>query len=251
MIWHFDLLLFFFPRCRIMKNMERIIVLDGKTIEYDLERKRVKNVNLRVRGGKVFVSAPRWIPLAVIEGFLRERADFILGALERTEKALLPCSDGAAIPYRGRTLTLALERASRASLRVEGAVLRAALRTPEDGESVRRALEKWYRGESERLCLYYFERLFPHFAALGVPRPEIRMRAMRSCWGNCRPAKRAVTFNALLAAADDACIEYVVAHELTHFLYADHSPAFYAALAAVIPDWKARRKALRPYAALL
>ena len=226
-------------------------MLEGRTITYTLERKRVKNVNLRVRGGEVFVSAPRWVPLSVIEAFLRERAGFLLDAAQRTEKAPFPCSAGEELPYRGRRLTLMTERGSRAALRIEGDVLRAVLRTPEDGESVRRALEKWYRAESERLCLYYFERLYPQFAAMGVPRPEIRMRSMRSCWGSCRPARRAVTFNALLAAVPDACIEYVVAHELTHFLYADHSPSFYAALAAVIPDWKARRKALRPYAALL
>lgn len=231
--------------------MERTIVLDGRTITYTLERKRVKNVNLRVRGGEVFVSAPRPVPLSMIEGLLRERADFILGALERTERRALPCFSGGELPYRGRRLTLALESGPRAALRVEGGVLRAALRAPEDGESVRRALEKWYRAESERLCLGYFERLYPHFAALGVPRPQIRMRSMRSCWGSCRPAKRAVTFNAMLAAVPDACIEYVVAHELTHFLHADHSPAFYAALAEAIPDWRERRKALRSWAALL
>ena len=234
-----------------MRDMERRILLDGAAVTYTLERKRVKNVNLRVRGGRVFVSAPRWIPPAVIEAFLRERADFILGALERTEKASLPCSAGEELPYLGRRLVLALEKGSRASVRVEGNVLRAALRTPEDGESVRRALKNWYRGESERLCLDYYERLFPRFAALGVPQAEIRMRQMRSCWGNCRPQKRVVTFNAMLAAVPEACVEYVVAHELTHFLYADHSSAFYAALASVIPDWKARRKTLRPFAALL
>ena len=234
-----------------MRDMERKIDLNGIAVDYTLERKRVKNVNLRVRGGKVFVSAARWVPLAVIEGFLRERADFILGALERTEKAALPCRDGEELPWRGRRLTLALERASRSSARVEGARLRLALRDPERGESVRRALKKWYRGESERLCLLYLDRLCPQFAAMGVPRPEIRMRAMHACWGSCRPAKKAVTFNAMLAAVPDACIEYVVAHELTHFLHADHSPAFYAALARVIPDWKARRRELRAFAALL
>lgn len=234
-----------------MKDMERTIKLNGTTLSYTLERKRVKNVNLRVRGGRVYVSAPRWVPPAMIEGFLRERADFLLGALERTEKAPLPCSAGQSLPYRGRTLTLALERGGKSSVRVEGALLRAALRDPDDAGSVKRALEKWYRGESERLCAAYLDALFPRFAALGVPRPELRMRAMRSCWGVCHPAKGYVTFNALLAAVPDACIEYVVAHELTHFLHADHSHAFYAVLARVIPDWRARRKALRDFAALL
>ena len=143
------------------------------------------------------------------------------------------------------------QQAGRTHIRVEGDLLCAALRTPEDPESVKRALEKWYRAESERLCLQYFERLYPHFAARGVPQPEIRMRSMRSLWGNCRPARGVVTFNAKLAAVPESCIEYVVAHELCHFLYADHSADFYAALARVIPDWKKRRAALRRYASLL
>ena len=232
--------------------MKRTIRLDGSTIEYTLERKRVKNVNLRVRGGELFVSAARWVPLAVIEGFLRERGDYILRAIERAEKApSLSFEDGAALPYLGQELTLVLERGTKTSVRAEGGFLRAALRAPEDPESVKRALEKWYRAESERMCRAYLERLYPHFAALGVPRPELKMRAMRSVWGNCRPKSGVVTFNASLAAVPENCIEYVVAHEYCHFLRADHSAEFYAFLAQAIPDWKARRAALRPYSSLL
>ncbi len=234
-----------------MANMEQRIELNGIRVVYTLERKRVKNVNLRVRGGALYVSAPRWIPVSVIEGFLRERADYILGALERTERVSLPCAAGETLPWRGRRLTLVLERAAKSSLRAEGDTLRLALRDPDDAACVERALKKGYRDESERLCAAYLEALLPRFASRGVPRPELRMRAMRSCWGVCHPAKRSVTFNALLAAVPDACIEYVVAHELTHFLHADHSPAFYAVLARVIPDWKARRRALRSWSALL
>lgn len=232
--------------------MKRSIRLSGRTIEYTLERKQVKNVNLRVRGGALFVSAPRWVPPAAIEGLLRERADFILRALERAERSpSLAFVSGAELPYLGRTLTLRTEKAGRASVRIEGGGLCAALRAPEDPEAVRRAVEGWYRAESERLCLKYLDRLYPRFAALGVPRPELKMRAMRSLWGNCRPKSGVVTFNAHLAAVPEDCVEYVVAHELCHFLHADHSAAFYGALERVIPDWKRRRGALRAYAALL
>ena len=240
-----------FPAPGYNGSMERTIRLDGETIAYTLERKRVKNVNLRVRGGKVFVSAPRWVPLTVIEGFLRERASFIRGALQRTERTPLPCAEGASLPWRGRRLTLALARGGKSSVRVEGGLLRAVLRDPDKPESIRRLLEKWYREESEALCRAYCARLYPRFAPLGVPYPALRMRRLHAAWGICRPAKGCVTFNALLAAVPEDCVEYVVAHELTHFLHPDHSPAFYAALAAVIPDWKARRRALRDYASLL
>ena len=247
-VFLFSAPLFLFAFRRIIADMERTIILRGTPLSYTLERKRVKNVNLRVRRGEVFVSAPRAVPLAVIESFLRSRADFILGAVERT--AAPRRAGGEGLPYLGQIRSLRLEKAARSAVAAEGRSLCVAVPDPEDPALIRRALEKWYRSESERLCRAACERLYPHFAALGVPRPEIRMRRMRSCWGVCHLAKRSVSFNAMLAAVPERCIEYVAAHELTHFLHADHSPAFYAELAHAIPDWKERRAELRTYAPL-
>lgn len=233
--------------------MKHSVTCDGRTIVYTLERKRVKNINLRVRGGEVYVSAARWVPLGVIERFVRSRASYILAAIERTAPRPEPrFGEGERFFYLGRELRLVLAQGKRTQAAAEGALLRLCLREPENAEGVERALQSWYRAESERLCREACARLLPRFAPYGVPQQiEIKMRLMRSCWGNCRPAQGLVTFNARLAAVPPECIEYVAAHELTHFLHADHSSAFYASLARVMPDWKARRAALRPYAQLL
>ena len=232
--------------------MKHLLFLDGKPIEYTLERKRVKNINLRVRGGEVIVSAARWVPRSVIERFLLSRGEMILRALERgAPREERRWVSGERRFYLGRELTLCVEAGGRAAVTAGDGLLRVRVRTPDDGACVERAVAGWYRAESERLCREACGRLYPRFAPLGVPRPEIRMRTMRSCWGNCRPERGVVTFNARLASVPEACIEYVAAHELTHFLHADHSPAFYAALAEVVPDWKARRARLKDFAPLL
>ena len=233
--------------------MKRSVRLGSALVPYTLERKRVKNINLRVRGGEVFVSAARWVPVGVIEAFLARRADYLLAAIKRTAPGeahrYLP---GETFSVLGRPLTLVLFQGAKTGIRAEGDRLCVTLRAPDDPEAVARALSGWYRAESERLCRSYCARLLPRFASRGVPQEiEIKMRSMRSCWGNCRPGRRLVTFNALLAAVPEPSIEYVVAHELTHFLHADHSAAFYAELARVLPDWKARRAALKPYGELL
>ena len=232
--------------------MKYLLSLGGTPVEYTLERKRVKNINLRVRGGEVFVSAARWVPREVIEQFLLSRAGLILRAVEQSapprERRWV---SGERLFYLGRELTLCVEKGRQSRVTVQGDLLRVEVRETGNAERVERALAAWYRAESERLCREACDRLYPRFAPLGVPRPEIRMRAMRSCWGNCRPERRIVTFNAFLAAAAPDCIEYVTAHELTHFLHADHSPAFYAALACVVPDWKLRRARLKALAPLL
>ena len=52
----------------------RRIVLNGQDIEYELQRKQVKNINLRIRrDGTVYVSASPTVSLTVIEKFMQSR----------------------------------------------------------------------------------------------------------------------------------------------------------------------------------
>lgn len=53
---------------------------------------------------------------------------------------------------------------------------------------------------------------------------------MRTRWGSCTPATRAVRINTRLAAYPLACLEFVVAHELTHLMEPSHNARFHALL---------------------
>ncbi len=86
---------------------------------------------------------------------------------------------------------------------------------------------------------------YPHYERQGFPCPEIRFRKMVSRWGSCQPVRGVLTFSLCLMYAPPECVEYVVWHEFTHFLQANHSAAFYEELEKVCPDWKERRKRLK------
>lgn len=67
--------------------MTKTILLSGKELQYELDYKRVKNINLRIRtNGTVYVSANRRVPLKIIEDFLTSKESFILKALENIKK---------------------------------------------------------------------------------------------------------------------------------------------------------------------
>ncbi|MDR0946574.1 MAG: M48 family metallopeptidase [Ruminococcus sp.] len=56
-------------------------------IEYELVRKRVKNINLRIRpNGTIYVSANKRVSMKTIEEFLRKKSDFILTNLDKFEE---------------------------------------------------------------------------------------------------------------------------------------------------------------------
>ena len=68
---------------------------------------------------------------------------------------------------------------------------------------------------------------------------------MKRRWGACFYQKNRVCFNLVLAHIDYALIDYVIVHELTHFLQANHSTLFYQEIAKRMPDYKERLKRLK------
>lgn len=66
--------------------MKRYIDLGQRTIEYSLEYKRVKNINLRIKSDlSVYVSASKRVSVSEIERFIKSKSEFILRALEKFE----------------------------------------------------------------------------------------------------------------------------------------------------------------------
>jgi len=64
--------------------MIREIKLNNTVIQYDLQCKKVKNINLRIKpDGSIHVSANKRVSQKVIDEFIISKADFILRALER------------------------------------------------------------------------------------------------------------------------------------------------------------------------
>ena len=80
-----------------MKNKEPAQYRAAGGVRYEVKRKRVKNINLRVRAdGSVAVSAPLGAPLAQVDAFVAGRARWIeaarVRALARGEEEQRPCS---------------------------------------------------------------------------------------------------------------------------------------------------------------
>ena len=107
------------------------------------------------------------------------------------------------------------------------------------------------REECRALLAQAVVRVYPLAAPLGVAMPELKLRAMRSQWGNCHWRQGYITLNTALARCPEHLRDYVALHELVHFLHHDHGPGFYAVMDGLMPDWRARRKELKTYGAAL
>ena len=98
--------------------------VDGETLIYTLERKNVRNINLRIRpDASIYVSAPHRVPLAEIERFIISKGSFIMDALERIQSSHAERSlydDGEDAYYLGEKLTVRLSMSPETHIKREG-----------------------------------------------------------------------------------------------------------------------------------
>ena len=85
-------------------------------------------------------------------------------------------------------------------------------------------------------------------ARIAVKVGQIHCRTMRSKWASVSKTGR-LTFNAELLALPKRLGEYVIVHELCHRLAPNHGRVFKSFMHAYLPDWEARDRELRRYAA--
>ena len=116
--------------------------------------------------------------------------------------------------------------------------------------AMRRAAQEARPLPDKETALAYFtamsDKVYPAFAeVLGGQKPVLKVRSMTSCWGVCCPGKRRITLALQLYNQPPAAQIYVVVHEYCHFLQLNHSPAFWAEVEKLLPDWKARRELLK------
>ena len=90
------------------------------------------------------------------------------------------------------------------------------------------------------------ERVRYYAPLVGVTYGRITIRNQRTRWGSCS-AKGNLNFNCLLMLMPPEILDYVVVHELAHRREMNHSPAFWAIVESVLPDYRTRRQWLKEH----
>lgn len=88
------------------------------------------------------------------------------------------------------------------------------------------------------------QRVAKYASTIGVTVGRITIRSQKSRWGSCS-AKGNLNFNCLLMLCPEEVRDYVVVHELCHRKEMNHSPAFWAQVERVLPEYKAQYRWLK------
>ena len=225
------------------------VIFNGREIEYSIIRKNVKNINLRIRqDSSVVVSASPLVPKAFIEAFVTENAEKILKAMDKmnAKAALQPeFENGSTVKLLGKSYTLEIIESSSNSYYVDENKITLYVKESDKMVNRQSTYNLLLVNTSKVVFPKLLKECYPPFEKVCGSVPELKIKTLKSQWGNCYHKRNLITLNSRLAAYDFNVIRSVIYHEYCHFVHHNHSKEFYSLLGSVMPDWKRYDRVLK------
>ena len=226
--------------------MVRELQLGGLSV--DVVFKHIKNVHLSVYPptGRVRIAAPCSMTIDTVRLFAISK----LGWIKRQQRR--QCAQERETPreyiereshylWGRRYLLRIVENAPRNYVAIDHRHIELGVRSGGDQQIRQAVLDSWYREELRAIASELIEKWQTH---LGVEVERFFIQRMKTKWGGSSPHRRTIRLNLELAKKDLECLDYVVLHEMAHFIVPHHGDGFVALLDRHMPNWRHIRKHL-------
>lgn len=217
-------------------------------ISVDLVFKDIKNVHLSVHPptGRVRIAAPCNMSVDAIRLFAISKLGWIKRQQrrQRSQERETPreyVERESHYLWGRRYLLRVIEGASRSHVEISHRHIELAIPRGADPKRRRDVLDAWYR---EELRSAASDLVRKRAEQLGVTVERFFIQRMKTKWGGSSPQRRTIRLNLELAKKDRECLDYVILHELAHFIVPDHGEGFIALLDRHMPNWRHVKKHL-------
>ena len=220
----------------------KTINLNGKEISCVLERKSVKNINIRVKSdGVVYISANKTVPEKYILELLEQDKDKIISIIEKIKKNQEKVDDDiTSTMYLGEKLPVEIIDDCPERVQFDGKKVVVYTLTPKSNQRIRDIIWNWKFDQCRNIFIDINIEVHKRFIEAGynVPLSFITVKLMKSRWGSCNVKSGRFSINLRLMDYPIECIYSVFYHEYMHYVHQNHSADFHRDLNKIYPDYE-------------
>lgn len=210
------------------------IKIDGNDVEVIITKKLSnKNTYLRIKNDlKLYVTTSSLVSDRKIKSIINENMDSIINMYHKQENKQESKDE---FYFLGKKYDKILTSNSNITLGDTKAFI---------GKNVN--IDKWYKKQAEKLFLDRLNYWYNNFC-FEIPYPTLTIRKMTTRWGVCNSKLKRVTLNLELIKKEIECLDYVIVHELSHFIEMNHSNQFWKVVEKNYPNYKNIRRKMKNY----
>jgi len=227
-------------------------ILNGQEITYTLKRCKRKSIGLKIDSNGLSISVPLQTSIPNVETILQEKADWITKKLvqwENKKSLSVSWAHDATYPLLGEPWRIALKTsgeilmARQSAQEAENASALKQLMPELNPRQIEKFVMAWYY---QQAIACFKQRITVYAQKLNVRHPPFRLSRAKTRWGSCN-TRGVIHLNWRLIQMPLHLVDYVVAHELSHLIEMNHSPAFWKRVESAYPNYLMARKELKGY----
>lgn len=202
---------------------------NDKSYSIEIIRKNNKNIYIRVKNNKIIVTCSYFTTNKQIDKLIKDNYDSIVKMIDRDEQRIEKESkfylfgNVYDIVYGFNELEINNNKIYVSNEKELNKYLNNKIK-----EVFSERLNYWYNIFEEK-----------------IPVPNLKIRKMTSRWGVCNLKNKNITLNYSLYKYDISCLDYVIIHELSHFIHPNHSKDFWNLVSKYCSNYKELRKKLK------
>ena len=224
-----------------------------KILGYEVHRKKVKNINLRIKPNmEIYISVPMNLHRDYIENFIRSKEEWIKSVLKKVEDVKekqkgFEYKNGEIYKFLGKEYNLIVRTGNFNGVSLKNdaksniMIVTVNENIFENIDEKKKIMEKWYFENAKKLFLKFVEKWLE---ILDEHVEKVAIKPMKTRWGSCNYVKKYINLNTELIKRTPFEIEYVILHELTHLKYPNHGKGFYNYIERYMPNYKVAEKML-------
>lgn len=206
-------------------------VIDDKEYEVVIQKKNNKNTYIRVKEDlKIYVTTSYFASKLYIYNLLEQNKEYLKKALTKQEIK----NENTSFKYLGKNYDVIICNIVNKVEFNENKIY-----TPNEKE-----LNKYIK---KNILELFKERLDYNYNLFleNIPYPKLKIRTMKTRWGVCNKRDNSVTLNSKLIEYNIEALDYVIIHELSHFVHFNHSKEFWMLVSKYNPNYKQIKKYLK------
>ena len=200
-------------------------------IEYEvvIEKKNNKNTYIRIRDNKIYITTNYFVSKSYIKSLLDKNYDVIKKMIEKNNQRLERSNK---FYYLNKEYDIIFVNYCDIEINDNKIFVKS-----ED------YLNKWLKKNTEIIFKERLDYIYNLFEE-NIPYPKLKIRKMKTRWGVCNK-NNSITLNSELIKYGYEQIDYVIIHELSHFIHFDHSKDFWNLVSKYCKNYKEIRKSLK------
>ena len=223
-----------------------MIEIKGIKFEVEITKKKIRNIYLRLQDNKIEASCPYYVPKYEVYKFIESKRDWIYKVYQfnnNRPKNLYLYNGGDTFYVFGKPYKLVRNIGRKKVVISEDTIF---FTYKDDSLDSIKALYKYFDTELLNKAKIYLDKYRPLLLDYGYnEEPILNARLMSSKWGVCYTRNNKINISSYLIHYPYECLEYIMIHELTHFIIPNHSKRFYEIIANNMPDYKRANSLLK------